>query len=98
MDTGSAIPSTMPGRDDRHRAPALADPAGDVHARDVREPHVEDDRIDPGGGQIEAIETGGGDLYHVALGRQQLLEEVRQTWIVFDDEDVHLGQYLATGS
>ena len=63
----------------------------DLEARDVRQPQVEDDELDPGRGleDVEAVTTGRGRLDHVAVLLEESPQQADQPRIVLDDEQMH---------
>ena len=72
----------------------VARTGGHLEPRDVGQAEVEDDDLDPGRrvGDVEAVATGRSGLDDVAVFLEQSREQANQPWVVFDDEEVHVGQ------
>ena len=74
------------------RSSSVVQPARHLEAVDVRQPDVEDDRIDPVGrvGQLERGPAVRRQLDHVAVRLEQPAQGPAESFVVLDDQQMHL--------
>ena len=92
VQAGDAVRHGVARREheDRDHGAAGPQPAGDLEAGDVRQAHVEHDRVEAG--RLRHLQGGaavGRALDQVPLAAQQAGDEVGETRIVLDEQEVH---------
>ena len=93
IEAGDAIADRVAGgeHDDREVLVGGAQPAGHLETVDVRQPDVEDDRIDPVGriGQLERGPAVLCQLDHVAVRLEQPAQRPAESFVVLDNQQMH---------
>jgi hypothetical protein len=83
----------VPGseHDDRRPRAARAEPPGDLEPVEVRQPEIEDDRVEhvAAVGKVETVAAGPCELDDVPVLAEEPAEQAPQTRVVLDDEKVH---------
>src|SRR6266480_1809485 len=70
---------------------ATANSTGNLQAVDVRQPDVEDDRVETCSavGRLETVATGGSELHDVTVFGEEANEKSPEARIILDHKQVH---------
>src|SRR5450759_1769522 len=93
VQPGHPVPHRIPRRQhqDRHRVSHPAELPRDLETGPVRQPDIEDDRLEARGGPVDLQALIGrlSGLHRVAVLRQEPPEEPDEPGVILDDQQVH---------